>query len=107
MSSGVEVKLAAESIDQLAERLAELLGDHSEPPELPSRLTAAEVARWWEVSRRWVYAHADELGARRLGSGDRPRLRFDPKEVEERMGKPHHRPSTADWQRLLPGGGDG
>jgi hypothetical protein len=38
---------------------------------------AATVARTLSVSRDFVYAHADELGARRLGRGWKPRLRFD------------------------------
>jgi hypothetical protein len=29
------------------------------------------------VERSWVYDNAAELGAIRLGTGDRPRLRFD------------------------------
>jgi predicted DNA-binding transcriptional regulator AlpA len=39
-------------------------------------LDAQEVAQRLGVSREWVYEHADELGARRIGSGRRPRLRF-------------------------------
>lgn len=39
-------------------------------------LDAQEVAARLGVSREWVYEHADELGARRIGSGRRPRLRF-------------------------------
>ena len=49
-------------------------------------LSAAEVAELFGVSRRWVYDHAEVLGARQLGAGTRPRLRFDPEEVAERMG---------------------
>jgi hypothetical protein len=29
------------------------------------------------VDREWVYEHADQLGAVRLGEGPRPRLRFE------------------------------
>jgi hypothetical protein len=39
-------------------------------------LDAQEVTERRGVSREWVYEHADELGARRIGSGRRPRLRF-------------------------------
>jgi hypothetical protein len=46
---------------------------------------AAEVARFLDVSTDFVYAHADELGARRLGSGPRARLRFDLAEVDARL----------------------
>lgn len=48
-------------------------------------LSAAEVAELFGVSRRWVYDNAEALGARRLGAGARPRLRFDPDEVAERI----------------------
>lgn len=79
-----EVRLDLESIEALAQRLAELLAPRE---EAPGRLiTAEEVARRWGVGRRWVYDHAEELGAHRLGAGPRPRLRFDPDEVAERLG---------------------
>jgi hypothetical protein len=48
-------------------------------------LTADELARWLSVERDYVYAHADELGALRLGSGPRARLRFDRDEVRRRL----------------------
>jgi len=48
-------------------------------------MTAAEVAQWWGIERSWVYAHAEQLGARKIGGGERPRLRFDPDEVSERI----------------------
>ncbi|HEX8689970.1 MAG TPA: hypothetical protein VF729_06990 [Solirubrobacterales bacterium] len=80
-----EVRLAASDVEILARRVAELV----RPPRTaraPRRLmTAAEVAEWWGVERSWVYAHVEELGARRIGSGERPRLRFDPDEVRERI----------------------
>lgn len=39
---------------------------------------AATLAVELGVSRDWVYEHAHELGALRLGSGPKARLRFDP-----------------------------
>jgi hypothetical protein len=39
---------------------------------------AAELARRFGIERSWVYSHAIELGAVKLGSGTKPRLRFDP-----------------------------
>jgi len=79
---GDELRLAAESVEAIARRVAELLA-HAEERSGPRRLlTAAEVSQWWGVERAWVYARADQLGARRLGSGKRPRLRFDPDEVD-------------------------
>jgi hypothetical protein len=84
-----EIRLAPESIEALAGRLAQLLA--AVPPKTEAArgrkkmLSAAEVADLFGVSRRWVYDHAEVLGARRLGSGIRPRLRFDPDEVAERI----------------------
>jgi hypothetical protein len=55
-------------------------------PEPAGRLlTAAQVAARFNVDRGWVYAHAEELGVVRLGSGPRPRLRFDPAIVAQRL----------------------
>jgi len=97
-----ELRLAPESIEALAGRLAELLGVEGQPePEGPRQMiTAAEVSARWGVARRWVYDHASELGACRLGSGSRPRLRFDPVEVAERLGAPRGGPVRADGRRL-------
>lgn len=84
-----EVRLAPESIEALASRLSELLGRPAESPGSDDSeqrmLTAAEVSRLWGISRRWVYENAEALGARRLGDGSRPRLRFDPEEVADRL----------------------
>jgi len=80
-----EVRLSNETVEALARRVSELVS--VDPPEPPVRrlITAAEVARWCGVDRSWVYAHADELGAIRLGGGERPRLRFDASEVGARI----------------------
>lgn len=102
-----ELRLAPESIDALAIRLAELLGGPPREPapavERPKKmLSAAEVSRCWSISRRWVYDHAEELGARRLGAGPRPRLRFDPDEVAARIGVPRRTLLPGDQRRLPP-----
>ena len=80
-----EVRLAPESVEALARRIAELLGGVGEAPGPKRLISAAEVAERWGVDREWVYEKASQLGARRLGAGKRPRLRFDPDEVEERI----------------------
>jgi len=83
-----EVRLSPSDLETLARRVAELLRSEPASPAAPSRqrlLTAAEVAQWWGIERAWVYAHAEQLGARRIGAGKRPRLRFDPDEVSERI----------------------
>lgn len=84
-----ELKLTPDEIDAIVSRVAKLLqsrtGARPARPRHPRLMTAAEVARWWGIERSWVYAHAEELGARKIGIGERPRLRFDPEEVSERI----------------------
>lgn len=62
------------------------LGDtaSAQAPSPPGLWTAHQVAAHYDVGVRFVYQHADELGAIRLGGGRRPRLRFDPRVVRER-----------------------
>jgi hypothetical protein len=48
-------------------------------------IDATAVARMLGVTRGWVYEHATELGAVRLGAGTRPRLRFDPLRVSQAL----------------------
>lgn len=72
-----EVRLDAASIEAIARRVAAML-DKDAP-----LLDAAAVARQLGRSRAWVYQHAAELGAVRLGDGDRPRLGFVPTKVAE------------------------
>jgi hypothetical protein len=98
-----ELRLAPESIEALALRLAEILATEEAPPPRRQLISAEEVAEWWGVGRRWVYDHADELGARRLGAGRRPRLRFDPDEVAEHLGAP---PGGSDVRRSASMSGD-
>ena len=50
-----------------------------------SLLTVAQLAEWLQVDAAFVYEHAAELGAYRLGSGPRARLRFDLVEVRQRL----------------------
>jgi hypothetical protein len=67
----------------------------SSPPDAPDSLararangrlvTVAEVADRLGVSRGYVYDHALELGAMRLGTGPKARLRFDLDEVRRRI----------------------
>jgi hypothetical protein len=93
----VLVRLDPRTLERLAARTAELLADrldHSKPAgtQLPELLTVAEVSAWWGVHRGWVYEHAAELGAIRIGGGQRPMLRFDPKQVIHRLARPPVRP---------------
>ena len=68
--------LPAEDVDAIARRVVELL---REEPALTTRhlVDAGTLATILGVSRDTIYAKATELGAIRIGTGDRPRLRFD------------------------------
>jgi hypothetical protein len=57
-----------------ATRLAEIV---SAPPGTFALVDARQLARELGVSLDYVYAHATELGAMRLGSGPKARIRFD------------------------------
>jgi hypothetical protein len=46
---------------------------------------ARTLAGYLGVTVAYVYEHADELGARRLGSGPKARLRFSVAEVDSRL----------------------
>jgi hypothetical protein len=82
-------RLADLLADRLAVRLGGLMPEQSEP-----LVDAAEIARLHSKTRWWVYEHAGELGAVRLGSGPRPRLAFSPARVAEQLEKVD-KPATA------------
>jgi len=76
------IKLDPQATDAIARRVVELLEQRGlQRREL---VDAAELARRLGIERSWVYSHAIELGAVKLGSGSKPRLRFDP-EVAARV----------------------
>jgi len=58
----------------LARKVAEIVGARSTTFGL---VDARELAEELGVSIDYVYAHATELGAMRLGSGPKARIRFD------------------------------
>jgi hypothetical protein len=67
------VRLEPDDVEAIARRVAELLGTGPQPVRY---VDAAQFAQALGVERAWVYAHAAQLGALRLG-GPRGRLRFD------------------------------
>lgn len=79
------VTLDARSIEAIAQRVSALVSASlfemfvAEHGAVPTRnlVDAKTVAEALGVDRSYVYAHADELGAIRLGGGSKPRLRFD------------------------------
>jgi hypothetical protein len=74
--ASTRIKLDPQTIEAIARRVVEIL----ERRGLQQRelVDAAELARRLGIERAWVYSHAIELGAVKLGGGARPRLRFDP-----------------------------
>ena len=81
--SAVGAVLSAGDLDALADALAAKLAPRvagllcADPRARGSLVDAATLAGTLGVDRSYVYAHADELGAIRLGGGAKPRLRFD------------------------------
>lgn len=71
-------EIGPETIERIAQRVAQLLADDAPLPSGPVGLIdASRLARHLGLSRAWVYEHARELGAIKVGSGPRARLRFD------------------------------
>src|SRR3954470_8132482 len=71
--------LDKDDVEAIARRVAELVR------QVPGLVDAHSVAAELQVERDWVYAHASELGAVRLGDGPKARLRFDLRHVRERV----------------------
>jgi hypothetical protein len=72
-----------------------------QPTPTPARLVdAATLAQALGVEREWVYAHARQLGAIRLG-GPQGRLRFDLAQARDLLARPSPpaRPPTTRRQR--------
>jgi hypothetical protein len=70
--------LDAASIEAVARRVVELIHDEGGSPATRRLVDAATLAAELGVDRSWVYAHRAELGAIKLGTGSKPRLRFEP-----------------------------
>jgi hypothetical protein len=51
--------------------------DQDEARQELGMLTVAQLAQHLKLNRAWVYEHADELGATRIGHGPKARIRFD------------------------------
>ena len=66
-----------DDIEALATRVVEMLRREHRALAATDLVDAATLARRLGVERDWVYAHARELGAVRLGDGPKARLRFD------------------------------
>jgi hypothetical protein len=70
------IRLEDDQLERLADLVAQRLSNTSSARG--PLVDAQELARLLGVSRSVVYDHARDLGAIRIGSGTRGRLRFDP-----------------------------
>lgn len=76
MPRRVEVDLSPRAVEQVAQRVAQLLG-HRDTQRRPELLTADELARELRVERPWIYKHRHMLGGERIGDGPKAPWRFD------------------------------
>lgn len=74
------IKLADDQLERLAKLIAAELASSQPAHQL---LSADQLAARLGVSVRYVRDHATELGAIRLGTGSKKRLRFDPQHATE------------------------
>ena len=93
--------LAAEDVEAIASRVVELLAS-LELATTSALVDAATLARELGVSRAYVYEHATELGAVRLGSGPKARLRFNPERVLEGLSPQPFTPTATSPTRRRP-----
>lgn len=98
---GNGARLSDDDVDRIADRVVDRLLERGAASPGMRLVDAAQVAARLGVTRNWVYAHADALGALTLpGSGrDRPRKRFDLEEVVRRLSRPEAPPQRAPRPR--------
>jgi predicted DNA-binding transcriptional regulator AlpA len=75
-----------DDIEQLADAVADRVAQRLREQPPTRFVDAAALARVLGVKRSWVYQHARELGAVRLG-GPQGRLRFDLATLDERLSR--------------------
>jgi hypothetical protein len=80
------VDLTPQAVEQVAGRVVQLLHrqqqqqlhrQQAQTGEPVGMVTVAEFATYYKLNPAWVYEHADELGATRIGSGPKARIRLD------------------------------
>jgi hypothetical protein len=98
---GEKVWLAEEQLERLADLIAERLAKAAGAP--PSLVDAATLAQQLGVSRTTIYEHARELGATRIGTGERGRLRFDPVQVRQVLAEKDAQGAPPDADRRSAG----
>jgi hypothetical protein len=73
----VAVDLTPQAVEQVACRVAQLLGHGQRQRTEPRLLSAGELALCLGVARPWIYKHRRLLGGRRIGEGPKAPWRFD------------------------------
>lgn len=73
----VEIILSDDQVREIAQVAADLAVATLRTAAPDGLVDAATLAAKLGVSRDTIYAHADTLGGRRVGDGERPRLRFN------------------------------
>jgi hypothetical protein len=83
MARQVAVDLTPQAVEQVATRVAQLLHrqqqahDQEQTQEKLGLLTVAKLAKHLDLNPAYIYEHADELEAIRIGDGPKARIRFD------------------------------
>src|SRR5215211_2157310 len=90
-------RLHPADIEAIVEKLASRLAGEEVVQRRPRFVDARELAAELGMSRKWVYANAEALGAERRGNGERPRLRFDVERARSALtrARPKSPPDTA------------
>jgi hypothetical protein len=89
-STSPVLSLTPADVEEIVERVVARVSELVRPQLWFGLVDAADVARRLGVHDNWVYAHADELGAIRLGDGEKARLRFDLERVARAIGVAEH-----------------
>jgi hypothetical protein len=79
---------SAGDVRAIAEAIADVLAErglvvYAGPSASARVLSACEVSKLLGRSAPWVYAHATELGAIRMGNGPKARIGFDLANIEQ------------------------
>ncbi len=90
----VEVDLTPQAIEQVAQRVTQLL-QHNKQPGEGELITASELARRLRVQRPWVYKNRHLLGGQRIGDGPKAPWRFDLDTATQALGRAHETPGSA------------
>lgn len=92
-------ELPRETIEAIAQRVAELLSERDRRIGGPRLVDAGQLAQQLGLSRSWVYEHAQDLGGMRLGHGPKARLRFNPETAAKALAEP---PTTSPTRATVP-----